>query len=286
MSDLLHPFLFEHIPVRGAIAQLESTWETMRSMRAYPEAVESLLGQSAVAAALLASTLKRERGNLCIQMQGDGDLGLLLAECSNDYGLRATARWREGTIVPAPLERLLGNGHCVITLRTQGEAASYQGIVPLEGDSLADALQAYMQRSEQLETRLFLHAGLRACGGLLLQRIPGEAERDPDDWNRLQHLAATLAAEELRDCSALELVRRLFAEDDVRLFSGRTLSFSCSCSLQRVRGMLAALGEAEVESVLSEQGKMEVRCEFCGRLYTLSPQECRDLLRGGATGDG
>jgi molecular chaperone Hsp33 len=280
MSDLLHTFLFEHIAVRGAIAQLESTWETMRSLRHYPPVVESLLGESAVAAALLASTLKRERGSLSIQMQGDGDLSLLLAECGNDYGLRATARWRE-EIVPAPLERLLGSGHCAITLRTQGEAAaSYQGIVPLEGSSLAEALQAYMERSEQLETRLFLHASPRACGGLVLQRIPGGTDRDPDDWNRLQHLAQTLAPDELRDCSVLALLRRLFAEDDVRLFSGRALSFSCSCSLQRVHGMLAALGEAEVESVLSEQGKMEVRCEFCGRLYTLSSQECRQLFPG------
>lgn len=264
--------------MRGAIVQLEGVWQTMRGLHSYPDAVQSLLGESTVAAALLASTLKRNHGSLTIQMQGDGDVGLLLAECSNDYGLRATARWREG-IVAAPLERLLGSGRCVITLRAQGESGpSYQGIVPLAGSSLAQALEGYMERSEQLATRLFLHALPNACGGLLLQRIPGEADRDPDDWNRLQHLAGTLTAHELHDCSALELLRRLFSQDDVRLFSGRALTFSCSCSAQRVQGMLRALGKAEVEAVLAEQGKMEVRCEFCGRLYTLSQQECRDMF--------
>jgi molecular chaperone Hsp33 len=282
MSDLLHAFLFEQLPVRGAIVQLETVWQTMRGLRSYPDALQSLLAQSAVAAALLASTLKRSHGSLTIQMQGDADVSLLLAECSNDYGLRATARWREG-IAPAPLERMLGNGRCVITLRAQGDAGpSYQGIVPLQGSSLAQALEGYMEHSEQLATRLFLHAQPNACGGLLLQRIPGAADRDPDDWNRLQYLAATLTAQELHECSAAALLRRLFVHDDVRLFSGRALTFECSCSAQRVHGMLRALGKAEVEAVLAEQGKMEVRCEFCGRLYALSQQECHDIFSDGA----
>jgi len=284
MSDLLHTFMFEHIAARGAIVQLEAAWQSMRALRRYPSIVESLLGESVVAAALLASTLKRDRGSLSIQMQGDGDLTLLLGECSNDYALRGTARWREG-IGQAPLERLIGRGRCAITLRAEGDAgASYQGVVPIEGASLAQALEAYMERSEQLSTRLFLHAALDGCSGLLLQRTPARADRDPDDWNRLQHLAATVRPEEMRDCSAPELLRRLFPHDDLRLFSGRDLSFACSCSRERVRGMLAALGAEEVESVLNEQGKMEVACDFCGRAYTLSPEECRALFAKTAAG--
>jgi len=276
MSDLLHTFLFEHSAVRGAIVQLDAAWRFMRSLRTYPPAVETLLGESVVAAALLASTLKRTHGTLLLQMQGDGALGLLLAECSSDYGLRATARWTE-PIAPAPLSELLGTGRCAITLGGRG-AASYQGVVPIESASLSQALESYMQRSEQLETQIALHASRDAAVGLLLQRVPGAADSDPDDWNRIRQLGRTASAQELRELPVPTLLRRLFAHDDVRLFDGRPLAFACSCSPQRVQGMLLGLGRAEVEDVLAEQGRVEVTCEFCGQVYTFGPEQCRELF--------
>jgi molecular chaperone Hsp33 len=276
VSDLLHTFIFEHIAVRGAIVQLDSAWRFMRGLRAYPPLVQSLLGESVVAAALLASTLKRTHGSLLLQMQGDGELKLLLAECSSEYGLRATARWSE-SIAPAPLHELLGAGRCVITLGGRG-AATYQGIVPMERSSLSQALEDYMLRSEQLESRITLHSDAQAAVGLLLQRIPDGTDSDPDDWNRIQHLAATTSAQELRDLPVTTLLRRLFPQDDVRLFEGRRLQFACSCSLERVQSMLIGLGRAEVEEVLAEQGRMEVTCEFCGQVYAFTAAECRDIF--------
>jgi molecular chaperone Hsp33 len=276
MSDSLHVFLFEHCAVRGAIVQLDAAWRFMRSLRAYPAVVEALLGESIVAAALLASTLKRTHGSLSLQMQGDGPLGLLFAECSSDYGLRATAYW-SGPIAPAPLSSLLGSGRCVITLGSGG-APSYQGIVPIESSTLAQALEAYMERSEQLQTQIALDAGSDAAVGLLLQRIPGGTDADPDDWNRIRHLAHTVSARELRELTVPTLLRRLFPQDDVRLFDGRPLAFACSCSEQRVQGMLLGLGRAEAEAVLAERGRMEVACEFCGQVYTFDAERCRALF--------
>lgn len=275
-GDLLHPFLFEHIAVRGAIVQLDAAWRFMRTLRTYPPVVESLLGESIVAAGLLASTLKRTHGSLLLQMQGDGALKLLLAECSAEYGLRGTARWNE-PIAPAPLNELVGTGRCVITLGESG-TARYQGIVPLEGMSLAESLQDYMHRSEQLETSIVLHASAQSAAGLLLQRIPGGKDSDPDDWNRLRHLAATATARELRELTAPTLLRRLFPQDDLRLFEGRALRFACTCSRQRVGSMLLALGRQEVEEVLSERGEVEVTCEFCGQQYTFTAAECGELF--------
>jgi molecular chaperone Hsp33 len=276
VSDLLHTFLFEHAAVRGAVVQLDSAWRFMSRLRPYPPLVQSLLGESVVAAALLASTLKRTHGSLLLQMQGDGELKLLLAECSADYGLRATARWNE-SIAPAPLHQLLGAGRCVITLGGRG-AASYQGIVPMERSSLAPALEDYMLRSEQLESRIALDADAHAAVGLLLQRVPDGTDADPDDWNRIQHLAATASAQELRDLPVPTLLRRLFPQDDVRLFDGRPLQFACSCSLERVQSMLLGLGRVEVEEVLAEQGRMEVTCEFCGQVYAFTATECRAIF--------
>lgn len=276
VSDLLHSFLFEHVPARGAIVQLESTWRFMRGLRAYPDLVESLLGQSVVAAALLASTLKRTHATLLLQMQGDGALKLLLAECSSDYGLRGTARWIS-PIPDAPLSDLIGNGRCVITLGGSG-TARYQGIVPLEASTLSLALEDYMRRSEQLETRIVLHASADAAVGLLVQRVPDHAESDPDDWNRVCHLASTVSAPELRELPVPTLLRRLFPRDDLRLFDGHPLRFACSCSEQRVANMLVGLGRREVEEVLEERGRMEVSCEFCGRTYVFTPEQCSALF--------
>jgi molecular chaperone Hsp33 len=276
VSDSLHGFVFEHAAVRGAIVQLEAAWRFMRTLRAYPDAVEALLGEAVVAAALLASTLKRNHASLQLQMQGDGALKLLLTECSSDYGLRATARWSD-PIAHAPLNQLIGTGRCVITLGGSG-GARYQGIVPIESASLVQALEDYMRRSEQLDTRMVLHADHDTAVGLLVQRVPDRSDADPDDWNRVQHLAGTASATELRALPVSTLLRRLFPQDDVRLFDGRALRFACTCSAQRVQSMLTGLGRSEVEEVLEERGNMEVTCEFCGQRYVFSAEQCRALF--------
>jgi molecular chaperone Hsp33 len=139
VSDQLHVFLFEQLAVRGALVQLDEAWREIRALRNYPPVLESLLGESVVAAALLASTIKRSDGTLLLQMQGRGPVNLLVAECSSEFGLRCTARW-EGPLAPAPLKDLIGNGRCAITLGSGEGRSLYQGIVPLESPRLAGAL--------------------------------------------------------------------------------------------------------------------------------------------------
>ena len=272
MSDQLHPFLFEHFAVRGALVQLSESWRAIKRLREYPAPLERLLGESVVAAALLASTLKRSTGSLLIQIQGQGPVKLLVAECASDFALRCTARW-DGALADAPLSDLFTNGRCAITVGG-GDAPVYQGIVPLESATLCAALERHMERSEQLDTRIRLFAASDHAAGLLLQRVPQAEDEDSDDFNRAAHFAATVTGAELFALSAPSLLRRLFPEDDVRLFSGRALQFRCSCTPERVRNMLVMLGRAEVEQVIAEQGKVEVTCEFCNQIYTFEPQEC------------
>jgi len=277
MPDLLHVFLFEHIAVRGAMVQLDETWRHIRSMRSYPLAVENLLGESIVAAALLASTLKSESSNLLLQMQGDGPLRLLVAECTSDLGLRCTARF-DDSVGSGALNELMGNGRCAITVGALDEARRYQGVVPLDRPTLAGALEDYMARSEQLDTRIVLFADDQTASGLLLQRVPGRTDADSDDWNRAVHLGSTVSADELRLLAPAMLLRRLFPEDDVRLFDGRALRYRCSCSRERVCGMLKSLGRTEVEQVIAERGKVDVTCEFCGCSYSFEAADCLSLF--------
>lgn len=274
MSDRLHTFLFERFPVRGALVQLGAAWRAIRDLRPYPVLVERLLGESVVASALLASTLKRSSGSLLMQIQGEGPIRLLVAECAADFGLRCTARWLD-PVAPAPLGALFGRGRCAITVGGGDGGPLYQGIVPLESASLAQALDRYMERSEQIRSRMWLFADGANAAGLLLQRIPGVREADEEGFDRAVLLGATVTGPELFALSAPEVLRRLFAEDDVRLFSGRGLAFRCTCTSERVRNMLVMQGREEVEQVLAEQGRIEVTCEFCNRTYAFSPGECR-----------
>lgn len=276
MPDQLHPFLFENAPVRGALAQLESAWTTVRTLRDYPPAVERLLGEALAGCALLASTIKFD-GSVLLQMQGTGPLSLLVAECTARMQLRATAKWRD-EVAEAPLCDLLGEGRCALTLKGTDGRQSYQGVVALTGTTLADALEHYMTVSEQLETRLWLWRGPDAAAGLLLQRVPDQPEHDPDAWNRLTHLAATATPEELAGLAPSPLLRRLFHEENVRLYAGRALAFGCSCSAERVATTMRMLGRDEIEQLLAQRGQVEVGCDFCGRSYVLGPQQCRALF--------
>jgi molecular chaperone Hsp33 len=228
------------------------------------------------AAALLASTLKLD-GKMIMQLRGNGPVPLLVVECSSDLTMRAMAHWH-ADIQPAPLRKLVGDGQFVITLEPQGGKQIYQGIVPIEGDTLAETLAAYMRQSEQLDTRLWLAANANQCAGFLLQKLPGQPEQDADAWERALHLAATLTRKELLGLPAQQVIRRLYHQEDIRLFDAQPIHFFCPCSRERVANALRVLGEADVNALLQERGEIEADCEFCNRRYVFDAVDARQLF--------
>ncbi len=274
--DTLTRFLFEHAEVRGEVVRLDATWRAVLECHAYPEPIRNLLGEMMAAASLLAATLKFE-GALIMQMQGSGPVTLAVVECSSEFHLRATAKWRDD-LAPGDSATLLGQGKFVITIDPKSSNQIYQGIVALEGTTVAEVLEHYMLQSEQLETRLWLAAdGEQACG-FLLQRLPENVSEDADAWNRALNLGNTLTSEELLKLPAREILHRLFHEEDLRLFDPRPVSFRCTCSRERVANMLRLLGLNEVHSILEEQGKIEVDCEFCNRHYHFDAVDAEQLF--------
>lgn len=298
MSDSLHKFLFEGLPVRGALVQLRSSWQALLSRRsgeqAFAPAVRSLLGEMSAAACLMHANIKFD-GALILQVFGDGPVKLAVAEARSDLGFRATAKVVGEVVAGAQLEAMLnlhGQGRCAITLdpseRLPGRQP-YQGVVPLHGDRreplqrLSQVLEHYMLQSEQLDTRLVLAADDRCAAGLLIQRLAAQGEANlsssgwkrgdedaigrSEDFNRIALLAATLKADELLGLSPEQILKRLFWEERVRLFEPALPRFACTCSRRRVAGMLRGLGRAEVESLLAERGEAEVACDFCGAVY-------------------
>lgn len=277
MRDLLQRFLFEHTAVRGEIAQLDATWKAVLERHDYPPAVRRLLGEMMAATALLSATLKFS-GALIMQIQGSGPVSLLVVECTSDLALRAVAKWQGETADNATLAELAGAGHFVITLDPGAGKKAYQGVIALEGETVAEVLEHYMARSEQLETRLFLAADEGGAAGMLLQKMPGMHEDDQDAWNRAVLLGGTLAAGELLVLPAQAIIRRLYHADDVRLFDPVPLCFRCSCSHQRVAAMLHMMGRDEALAILDEQGAIEVRCEFCNQLYVFDAVDAEQLF--------
>lgn len=289
MSDLLLKFSFNGAHARGEIVQLGAAWREMTAHHQYPPAVMRVLGEMAAAAALLATRIKFN-GALVMQIYGDGPLQLLVIECQPDLALRATAKVRDEAVADdISLQDLLnrgGKGRFVITLdpkdRMPGQQA-YQGIVALEGDSVAEVLQTYMRQSEQLETRIWLACNEQAAGGLLLQRLPKDDRfasdaPDEDTWERLSALARTVTAEELLSLAPDTVLHRLFWQESLDQYAPLKPRFQCSCSRERIAKMLVSLGQEEVDSIISEQGSVTVTCEFCSRVYSLDLVEAAGLF--------
>ncbi len=285
--DSIHRFLFENFAVRGELVHLDATWQAVLERFDYPPHIRALLGELMAATALLASTLKFD-GMLTVQLQGKGPLHLLVVQCSSRMALRGLARWNDD-VPEAPLSQMTGAGRLAITVESPAEGRRYQGIVPLEGDTIAGCLQNYFHDSVQLPTRLWTATGAQGASGLLLQRLPDEGRQsnvESDDWNRVQILADTITAEELQNLDDEEILRRLFNEDDIRLFESSPVSFRCSCSRSRVERMLRGLGRAEVESILEEEGQVEVRCEFCNKAEAFDRVDTAELFKNEATAPG
>lgn len=282
-SDSLQRFMFEHAAVRGEIVHLEATWKAVLERRDYPPALRTVLGELMAAAALLSATLKFS-GSLIMQIQGGGPVRLLVVECGADLTMRAMAHWEGDLAEGAALPELVGEGRFVITLDPKKGGQTYQGIVDLEGGSVATVLENYMQRSEQLDTRIWLAAGSHGAAGMLLQKMPDGPEADKDAWNRAVHLGATVKPRELLDLSAREIIHRLFHEEDIRLFDSTPVHFGCTCSRERVANTLRMLGYDEVHSLLDEIGYIEADCEFCNQHYVFDVVDAVQVFASDGTG--
>jgi len=308
MSELTK-FLFEGLPVRGMLVKLDADWRELLARRPAdePPALRALLGEMAAAALLMQANIKFD-GALVLQVFGDGPVKLAVAEAQPDMSFRATAKLAgEGRALPAGagLEAMLnvhGQGRCAITLdprqRHPGQQP-YQGVVPLHGDlreplqRVEQVLEHYMLQSEQLDTKLVLAADEHAAAGLLIQRLPVEGEgnlegrRNEDEiglseaFNRAALLAATLTREELLGLSTERILHRLYWEETLRVFKPLVPRFACTCSRERVRGMLRSLGRDESESLIAERGLVEVGCDFCGAQYRFDAVDVGEMFTPG-----
>jgi len=263
-------FLLEEPDIRGAFVRLGSAWQRMISGRGYAPVVLRLLGETAAVASLIGANLKQP-GRLSFHVRGHGPLSLLVVDCNERLRLRGMAKAEPG-LVEAPLAELLGDGKLVLSLYPESAREPYQSVVPLVGDTVAAIFEHYLTQSEQQPTGLWLAADEMGAAGLFLQTLPGAEQKDADGWNRLRHLAATVRQEELLGLPAQDLLGRLFPEETVRLFEAREVAYECPRDEAKVADMLRSLGREEVETMVGEDGILEVKDDICNHSYRFDPE--------------
>ncbi len=274
--DRIQRFLFEDEPIRGQLVSLDDSWQTILDRSDATGYAREILGHALAAVSLLASTLKFD-GNITLQIRGQGALHMLVAQATSERTLRGIIRQsHEIEDETASLADIFQTNKIVITIDS-GKGKPHQGIVPLSGHTLSEALGAYFEQSEQLQTHLWLAANDNNASGLLIQKLPGEPH-DPDAWDRVLKLSETVTDNELYSLASEELVYRLFHEESVRVFKQHPIAFECSCSRERTAGMLKSLGKAELKDILKTEGSIGITCEVCNEHYSFDAIDVESLF--------
>lgn len=284
--DQLHRYLFENYAVRGELVTVSGSLQHILENHDYPQPVKMILGELLVATSLLTATLKFA-GDITVQLQGDGPMSLAVINGNNQQEMRGVARVQGEVPDDADLKTLIGNGYLVITIAPE-EGERYQGVVGLEGDTLAECLEDYFMRSEQLPTRLFIRTGVvdgnAVAGGMLLQVLPAQ-DTQANDFEHLATLTETIKLEELTTLPANEVLWRLYHEEEVTLYDPQDVVFKCTCSRERCAGALRTLPDEEIDSILAEEGEIDMHCDYCGNHYLFNSMDIAEIRNNASPAD-
>lgn len=276
-TSYVQRFLLEDLDIRGAVVRLTDVWQAMQAGRGYPPAVARLLGEMSAVSAVIAGNLKQP-GRLTFQVSGHGPVRLLVIDCAETLNLRGYAK-AEGAPAAGSLAELVGDGRLQLSLDVPGLDQPYQSLVPLAGESIAAVFEHYLAQSEQQPAGLWLACSPAAAVALFVQKLPGADLKDIDGWSRVQQLAHTVRGDELLGLDAEAILRRLFAEESVRLFDARPVTHHWPADPDKVAAMLRALGEDEVRAILTEHGEVVVHDDLSNHSYRFDAADVDALFR-------
>lgn len=259
--DEILRFTFAKHDVRGEIVQLEESFQSLIQGHNYPEPVQQLLGELMTVTSLLTATLKFE-GHINVQVQGKGPLNYATVNGSHDQALRGVARLTD-PVTEGDFRALVGDEALLIITLSPKHGERYQGVVAIEGHSLAEAVEQYFHQSEQLATRLWLFVDLteRRCGGLFLQAMPGH--EGLSGFEHLTTLANTIRSEEILTLPATEVLHRLYHEEDVHIYPTQSVQFRCGCSREATATALRGVPTEDLQEILRAEGEIKMTCDYC-----------------------
>ncbi|MDG2460500.1 MAG: Hsp33 family molecular chaperone HslO [Luminiphilus sp.] len=265
--DASQRFLFEQADVRGESVRLGPALSELLDTQTYSHSVRRLLGEFAAAAVLISNNLKYT-GRIILQARSEAALSLVMVECSSERHIRGIAQGDLSASAVDPMT-LLQNGQLALTIeRELGQR--YQGIIALEGRSLAVSLDSYFAQSEQLGARFWLGSDGDISAGLMLQQLPAQlndgAARE-EHWSTLCVLAETTSIKELLALSPEELLFKLYHEETVKLYPPAPILFKCRCSQERSADTIALLAQSDRDEIIAELGEIALTCELCGAVY-------------------
>lgn len=274
-TNMIQRFLLENLNVRGVIVQADNAWQDLLNRREYPENVQDYLGEAVAATLLMTANLKTD-SRLLLQLQGEGEVSLLVVQADNRPHFRAMAKLSE-QISHNTLPMTSG----VLMLRIeQNNGEAYQGFTNIDENGMAKSIENYFEQSEQLPTLIALRADGEQIAGVLLQALPSDHQSlNPDDWQRLGYLLQTLNLAEFKHKDLAQILKSVFAEDDLRLFESKPVAFECVCSEERTLAMLSGLDNESLQEIADNGENVSVMCDFCGSVYVHSPQTIGALLQ-------
>jgi molecular chaperone Hsp33 len=276
-TDYVQRFIFEDLDIRGRLVCLTTAWQRMLAGRDYPGHIVALLGHTTALNVLLGANQKGA-GRVTIQVQGSGPVKLLVSDCTAELRIRGMAQYGAHELARESERALFGEGRLAVTLEDLKSGQFYQSLVPLEGDTLARIFEHYLSQSEQVPAFLRLYADAGALCGLMLEKLPDAENRDPDGWDRVTHLAATLSLDETRDAQPYHLLTRVFPEELMRVFRLYAVEYHCPYDEDKVKNVLRGLGREEVESILAERGEVVIRNEMCNHEYRFDAGAIREIF--------
>jgi len=283
MQDSVQNFIFDNHAVRGQWIRLEHIYERVMAQHQYPAALQRLLAEAMVSVVALFSVAKFQ-GRLTLQFCGDGQVSLISVRCTHNYKVRGLIDWQGVVADDATLAAALGQGQLSLTFEPDNGGERYQSIVEVTGVSIAEAIEAYFMRSEQLMTRLMMFRGESQVAGLLLQVLPDDSDQRAISWEHVTKLAETLDDEEVLTHDNETLLRRLYHEETVRVFEPQPLSFGCNFTPEKMENAIIGLGHEEAMSIVDERGAIEIKCEFCSRNNRYDAVDVEQLFKTGEGG--
>lgn len=284
MSDSLHRFQLENLHVRGEWVSLQESWQEIQKRSVYPQPIKQVLGESLVAISLLAESLKFD-GSLVMQIRGTAPISMLVVQATSEGTLRGLANF-SGDIDPdasfTDLFQTADGSHATMVVSVEPSSLKgerYQSLISLEGETLTECFTQYFAQSEQLKTQLWLAVDDFSARGMMLQSLPLEdTERQQQGWEHASILADTIRYSELLELEPQELLHRLYHEEDLRLYDAKPLRFECTCSQEKIETTIRSIGETEANSILGEQGKISINCDFCNKRYELDIIDVKRLF--------
>ncbi|WP_075182552.1 Hsp33 family molecular chaperone HslO [Pantoea sp. 1.19] len=283
-QDHIYRYLFAQHAVRGELVNVSDTWRAIIEGHDYPQPVQALLGELLVATSLLTATLKFD-GDITVQLQGDGPLTLAVINGNHQQEMRGIARMQGEIAEGSSLKEMVGNGYLVITI-SPSKGERYQGVVGLEGDTLAACLEDYFLRSEQLPTRIWLRTSFTHPGaaGILLQVLPA-SHSDRNEFEHLATLTETIKTDELLSLSATDVMWRLYHEEEVTVYDPQPVVYRCTCSRERCGEVLKTLPQQEVDDIIAEDGEIDMHCDYCGTHYVYDAVDIAAIRNAASASD-